>query len=349
MRAVTKYKEPLNPTRSLGPGYLVHIDLTPMPTSYNGMNYVLDARDNLTGYVEARAIRRKTEGTITSFVEDFYLRHPFIRCFAADNGSEFLNKLLVDTLYRLGVPIHFIPQYHPESNSPVERGHSTLKNTLAKWAADNLTHWTDWLASACYAENVTIKRTTGYTPHMLWYGREANFPIESVVHTWGRTDKDPKMNDILSRLDSNSPIIAEADIVRLISGSDLTTADLIAIRTRQIHEQDEILDAVVDKVLKSRLKDKRRWDAQRYIRKRPLQVGDFVLEHRTCLETTWSGKLESRWRGPFRIKEVCPGGTYRLAELDGSVKAPTVSGARLRKFLIRDPADDMLHFCFFYD
>jgi hypothetical protein len=108
-----------------------------------------------------------------------------------------------------------------------------------------------------------------------------------------------------------------------------------------------ILDAVVQKVIKSRLKDKRRWDAQRYIRKCPLQVGNYVFKHRTLLESTWAGKLESRWRGPFRIKEVLSGGTYRLAELDGSVQKTVVSGSRLRKFLIRDPSNDQLYFCFF--
>jgi transposase InsO family protein len=348
MRGAAKYKEPLHPTRSLGPGYLVHLDISYMPKATNGMRYVLDARDNLTGFVEAKAIRGKTEEAITAWVEDFYLRHPFIQRFVADNGSEFKNALLMSTLEKLGVPITFIPKYHPESNSPVERGHSPLKNTLGKWCAAGLRTWHKMLKQAVYAENVTIKRTTGYTPHLLWYGTEANYPIESIVKTWGKFGSNPSTEDILARLDLTKETITEEEIVKVLNESELTTDELVAIRARQINEQDVVLDEAVERVMKSRMQDKVRWDAQRYVRTCPLQVGDLVLEHKTCLETTWSciGKLGSRWRGPFRIKEAVGNGTYRIAELDGTVAAQVVSGSRLKKFLIRDPAFTALMFCY---
>jgi hypothetical protein len=310
------------------------------------MRYVMDARDNLSGFVEAKAIKKKTGRAIAEWVEDLYLRYPFIQRFVADNGKEFKCEEVMKTLERLGVPILFIPTYHPESNSPVERGHSTLKNVMAKWCAENMTKWPEVLTHAAYAENVTIKRTTGMTPNMLWFGREANFPIESIIKTWGRVGKDLTMEEIISRFDSSKDVITEEEIVKAINQSELTSEDLIAIHAKQIAQQDEALDEVVDKVVQSRMKDKKRWDAQRYIRDCPLQIGYLVIEYNSARESTWSKKLECRWRGPFRIKDVFGNGTYRVAELDGAKSAQIVSGSRLRKFLLRDPAFDALHFCY---
>ncbi|GBG64723.1 hypothetical protein CBR_g46267 [Chara braunii] len=59
-RSSARVFEPLRPTRVLGPGHLVHLDLAVMPVSTDGYMYILDARDNLSGFVEAVALKKKT-------------------------------------------------------------------------------------------------------------------------------------------------------------------------------------------------------------------------------------------------------------------------------------------------
>ncbi|GBG86348.1 hypothetical protein CBR_g41343 [Chara braunii] len=86
-RSFVRIYEPLRPTRVLEPGHLVHLDLAVMPVSTDGFRYILDTRDNLSGYVEAVALKRKTAKAVADWVEDFYLRHPFVRRFIADNGT----------------------------------------------------------------------------------------------------------------------------------------------------------------------------------------------------------------------------------------------------------------------
>ncbi|GBG84597.1 hypothetical protein CBR_g38880 [Chara braunii] len=100
--------------------------------------YILDARDNLSGFVEAVALKKKTGKNVADWIEDFYLRHPFVRRCIANNGTEFVNQEVLGMLKRLCVPIKLIKPYHPEANAPMERGHRTLKNTIAKLAADHL-------------------------------------------------------------------------------------------------------------------------------------------------------------------------------------------------------------------
>ncbi|GBG69746.1 hypothetical protein CBR_g4577 [Chara braunii] len=229
-RSSTRVYEPLRPTRVLGPGHLVHLDLVVMPLSTDGFRYILDARDNLSGYVEAVALKRKTGKVVADWVEDFYLRHPFVRRFIADNGTNFVNQEVLNRLKILCVPIKIIEPYHPEANAPVERGHRTLKNTIAKLAADDLGNWSQYLRQAVFSENVTPKRTTGCIPAALWYGREIDFPVEVLVPTWNRLDDDPH----------------------------LTTEEVITACCQQVVENEEALDELVDRVMDSRMRDKAR-------------------------------------------------------------------------------------------
>ncbi|GBG60163.1 hypothetical protein CBR_g3406 [Chara braunii] len=182
-RSSVRVFELLRPTRVLGPRHLVHLDLVVMPVSTDGYRYIMDARDNLSGFVEAVALKKKTRRSVADWIEDFYLRHPFVMRFIADNGMEFVNHEVLGMLKRLCVPIKLIEPYHPEANASVERGHRTLKNTIAKLAADHLGSWPRYLKQSAFAENMTPKRTTGYIPTELWYGREIDFPVEALVPT----------------------------------------------------------------------------------------------------------------------------------------------------------------------
>ncbi|GBG62423.1 hypothetical protein CBR_g30376 [Chara braunii] len=254
-RSSARVYEPLRLTRVLGPGHLVHLDLAVMPVSTDGFRYILDARDNLSGYIEAVALKRKTGKAVADWVEDFYLRHPFMRRFIADNGTKFVNQEVLNMLKILCVPINITQAYHPEANSPVERGHQTLKNTIVKLAAYDLGNWPRYLRQAVFFENVTPKRTTGCIPAELWYGREIDFPVEALVPTWNRLDDDPH----------------------------LTTEELITARCQQVAKNEEALDEVVNRVMDSPMRDKARWDQVKNIRKEPLQVGEKVLVRNSAL------------------------------------------------------------------
>ncbi|GBG85565.1 hypothetical protein CBR_g40203 [Chara braunii] len=235
--------------------------------------YILDARDNLSGFVEAVALKKKMGRSVVDWIEDFYLRHPFVRRFIADNGTEFVNQEVLGMLKRLCVPIKLIESYHAEANAPMERGHRTLKNTIAKLAADHLGNWPRCLKQAVFAENMTPKRTTGCIPAELWYGREIDFPVEALVPTWNRLDDDPQM----------------------------TTEELIEARCQQILKNEEVIEDIANRVLDSRMRDQARWDQIKNVRKELLQVGEMVLLRNSALESTWSGQLGKRFKGPYRV------------------------------------------------
>ncbi|GBG76169.1 hypothetical protein CBR_g21918 [Chara braunii] len=257
--------------------------------------YILDARDNLSGYVEAVTLKRKTGKGVADWIEDFYLRHPFVRRFIVDNGTEFVNHEVLSRLKTLCVPIKIIEPYHSEANAPVERGHQTLKNTIAKLAADDLANWPRYLKQAVFSENMTPKKTTGCIPVELWYGREIDFPMEALVPTWNRLDDNPHMS----------------------------TDELIAARCQQVVRNEEALEDVVRRVMDSRMRDKARWDQVKNIQKEPLQVGEKVLVRNSTLESRGSGQLGKRFKGPYRVAKRVGLNTFELEDLDGTrIKGP---------------------------
>ena len=70
-----------------------------------------------------------------------------------------------------------------------------------------------------------------------------------------------------------------------------------------------------------------------------LQVGDLVLHNSQKLKTgkpPRAAKLDNRWLGPYRIREIPENSTfYYLEEFDETPLTATFAGNRLRKFFSR--------------
>ncbi|GBG75875.1 hypothetical protein CBR_g21118 [Chara braunii] len=302
-RSAQRPEEPLHPRLEREVGAVVHLDLLFMPVGGNGCNYIFDARDNLTGFVDGRAIRTKTGPVLANCIEEFYLRYPFVKEFVMDRGSEFTCNEVRTLLAGYGVVANYTTVAHPQANAPVERGHSTITNLLAKWTEGKPGQWPKFLRATFFVENITVKRTTKYAPATLWYGRHATFPIESFMKTWRRQD-----------LEVN-----------------LSFEELLDIQARQVGAAEERLREAAGQVERSRMEDKMRWDQMARVRKEPLAVGDSVLLYDSSLEKQWSRKLDKRWLGPYRIVRCGEFGAYQIEELNGTEWKDWVSGTRLKK------------------
>ncbi|GBG70568.1 hypothetical protein CBR_g6694 [Chara braunii] len=102
IRSPIRYKEPLHPRYIKEVGAVVHLDLLAMPLGLGGYNYIFDARDNLTGFVDGRAIRNKTRTTLTDCIKEYYLRYPFVLEFTMNRGSKFTCGEVKELLKELG-------------------------------------------------------------------------------------------------------------------------------------------------------------------------------------------------------------------------------------------------------
>lgn len=93
---------------------------------------------------------------------------------------------------------------------------------------------------------------------------------------------------------------------------DLQTA--VDHRKVQLNELVELRDQAYENSLIYKEKTKRIHDAK--IKDRVFNVGDRVLLFNSRLKI-FSGKLKTRWSGPFTITQVFPYGTVELAQPNG--------------------------------
>ena len=81
-------------------------------------------------------------------------------------------------------------------------------------------------------------------------------------------------------------------------------------------------------------------NSARHAVNRDYKVEDMVLLYNSRYknDNTAAQKLEFWWLGPYKVIKANPRkGNYVLAELDGVKKAGTVSGSRLKPYVLRHP------------
>ncbi|MBW0520261.1 hypothetical protein O181_059976 [Austropuccinia psidii MF-1] len=87
-----------------------------------------------------------------------------------DGGPEFGNELQ-DAVNKAGSRIRVTTPYYPESQGMVERGHNQLKDALDKMCGENGGKWKKYLPLATLADRISTKRTTGFSPFELQFGK----------------------------------------------------------------------------------------------------------------------------------------------------------------------------------
>ncbi|GJX24351.1 hypothetical protein Tco_0228796 [Tanacetum coccineum] len=130
------------------------------------------------------------------------------------------------------------------------------------------------------------KTPIGCTPYKLVYGKPCHLPIELEHRAYWALKH---------------------------ANFDLKTAG--DHRKLQLNELNELRDQAYENSLIYKERTKKLHDSK--IKNRIFNVGDQVLLFNSRLKI-FSGKLKTRWSGPFTITEVFPYGTAKLSHSDGS-------------------------------
>ncbi|GJY14210.1 putative reverse transcriptase domain-containing protein [Tanacetum coccineum] len=151
---------------------------------------------------------------------------------------------------------------------------------------ENRASWSDRLDDALWAFRTAYKTIIGCTPYNLVYGKPCHLPIELEHRAYWALKH---------------------------ANFDLKTAG--DHRKLQLNELNELRDQAYENSLIYKERTKKLHDSK--IKNRIFNVGDQVLLFNSRLKI-FSGKLKTRWSGPFTITEVFPYGTAKLSHNDGS-------------------------------
>lgn len=159
-------KQPLILTETPSkPFEIIHID-----TFIIGKQKFLTILDKFSKYGQALP----HFGTAISVCQQlvfFFSFYGIPKLIVSDNGTEFKNEILDSLLKLHNIKIHFTTPHHHESNSPVERLHSTLiEHIRILRETDDKTDIISLMPYAIIAYNSTIHSNTNYTPFELVSG-----------------------------------------------------------------------------------------------------------------------------------------------------------------------------------
>ncbi|GJY83053.1 reverse transcriptase domain-containing protein [Tanacetum coccineum] len=257
----------------------------PFPLS-RGNKYILIAVDYLSKWVEAKALPTNDARVVVKFLKSLFARFGTPRAIISDRGTHFCNDKFAKVMSKYGVTHRLAIAYHPQTSGQVEVSNCGLKRILERTVGENRASWSDKLDDALWAFRTTFKTPIGCTPYKLVYGKSCHLPIELQHRAcWA---------------------LKHVNFDLKIAGDH---------RKMQLNELNELPDQAYENSLIYKERTKKLHDSK--IKNRIFNVGDQVLLFNSCLKL-FSGKLKTRWSGPFTITEVFPYGTTKLSHSDGS-------------------------------
>nr|GEZ35790.1 reverse transcriptase domain-containing protein [Tanacetum cinerariifolium] len=192
---------------------------------------------------------------------------------------------LSKVMSKYGVTHRLFTAYHPQTSGHVEVTNRGLKRILERTVGENRALWSDKLEDALWAFKTAFKTPIGCTPYWLVYGKSCHLPLE-LEH--------------------------KAFWALKHANFDLKTVG--DHRKLQLNELSELRDQAYENSLIYKERTKKLHDAK--IKNRIFNVGDQRLLFISRLKIL-SGKLRSRWSGPFIISKIYPYGTAKLVHSDG--------------------------------
>ncbi|GJR29328.1 reverse transcriptase domain-containing protein [Tanacetum coccineum] len=256
----------------------------PFPSS-RGNKYILVAVDYLSKWVEAKALPTNDARVVCKFLKSLFARFGAPRAIISDRGTHFCNDQFAKVMQKYGVTHRLSTAYHPQTSGQVEVSNRGLKRILERTIGENRASWSDKLDDALWAFRTAYKTPIGCTPYKLVYGKACHLPIELEHKAYWA--------------------LKQANFDPVITGDH---------RKVQLNELNELRDHAYENSLIYKAKTKRLHDSK--IKNRIFNIGDRVLLFNSRLKI-FSGKLKSRWNGPFTITRVFPYGTVELSQANG--------------------------------
>ena len=239
----------------------------PLPTSPNNNTYILSIIDYFSRWAELIPIPDKSAPTIANAIYTQWIcRYGTFAQLHADNSKEFHSNLVEEVAKALQIYQTFTPKYRP-GGARVERTHNTIFQAiraLRQSESKRQDEWEDLLQPTLFAYRSSVCRATGFTPALLWLGRELRAPVDIVFPL-----KEEKYSSTSEFAQNTCKLLKEA--------------------FREVNARFENTALVQDSLYSSRPQQ------------RKFEPGQLVLYFSPYRRIGEFRKLHLHWTGPFRI------------------------------------------------
>jgi len=287
--------EPLHPLTPVPAFHRWSLDfIGQLPITKKGNRWILIAIDHTTKWPITRVTQHATHEFVAKFVyEEIVLNFGCPTELITDRGNNFTTSMLNSYFKLLGIKHILTSAYHPRSNGVIERFNRLFGGMLAKYVGDNtINTWDEYVDRALFACRVRQHHATGKTPFYLVYGVEAKLPGDELIPI---INDDDEQHNITHRVQQINQLVQQRDIVH-----------------QRLHSNAIKMKIYYDHHLKDRADD--------------LQQDDWVLLHNENKK-----KFQPHWIGPYKIRKICPLGTYQLEDVNGQVKLDLVHRDMLKR------------------
>nr|GEV51145.1 reverse transcriptase domain-containing protein [Tanacetum cinerariifolium] len=254
-------------------------------SSSRGNMYILVAVNYLSKWVEAKALPTNDARFVVKFLKSLFARFKTPRAIISDRWTRFCNDKFSKVMSKYGVTNRLATAYHPQTSGQVEVSNRGLKRILERKVGENRASWSEKFDDALWAFRIAYKIPIGCTPYKLVYGKSCHQPIDLEHKAYWA--------------------------LRHVNFDLKTTGDHLKL---QLNELNELRNQAYENFLIYKEKTKKLHDFK--IKNRIFNVGNRVLLFNSRLNI-FSGKLKTRWSGPFTITKVFPYGTVELSQPDG--------------------------------
>lgn len=299
----TVVKHGFHPSGSVsahGPGEHFQIDsIVGLPKSDEGYTAVLVCIDVYTGFIMLKPMESTTAAEVARNLLDIFSIIGFPKILQSDNGSEYVNAVIIAMTNLIGIEHRLISAYNPRADGKVERSIRTIKSIIMKQLKGTTRLWPYFLSFAQWCFNEKTSELTGSTPFQLMFGRVTN-----------------KLRDY-------SHMVNTAENISSVKEWKEFQERVVSL----------IYPAVSDRIKIGRVQMIERLNAHRRILlPSSLPSGTTVM----IKDPMRKNKLEPPYIGPYIIHRRTRGGAYLLRDMTGDVLDRRVPPDQI-KFVSRAP------------
>ncbi|TBU21359.1 hypothetical protein BD311DRAFT_782965 [Dichomitus squalens] len=192
-----------------------------------------------------------------------------------------------------------------------EQGHFTIREAILKDCGSDVRQWPKKVHLAFFADRVTTRRSTGFSPFYLLHGVHPVLPFD----------------------------LTEATFMMPKFQAGLTSVELLSLRMRQLDKRPHDLERASNIIKRSRLGSKEQFEKrfQHRLQKIPIKPGTLVLVRNSARDAGLVDKYTPRYSGPYVVHRKTKGGSYVLTELDGTFLQQGFAAFRLLPYKRRLP------------